>query len=106
DYTGPLEPPRGVKIHAMFGDVAWRAGGMNIISASHRLVHRWFVEHPPRPGARSAELRKSVLRHPYLRDLCTAGEATGRVQRFYDRVEEVDGIPLQVLENTATAGDV
>lgn len=106
DYAGPLAPPKGVKIHAMFGDVMPRAGGMTILSGSHRLVHRWFVEHPPRPGARGAELRRSVLRYPYLRDLCTPGDASARIQRFHDRVEEVDGIPLRVLENTATAGDV
>ena len=106
DYTGPVTPPKGVKVHAMFGDVAPRAGGMTIVSGSHRLVHRWFVDHPPRAGARAAELRKSVLRHPYLRELCTVGEPAPRIARFFDRVEEVDGIPLQVLENTATAGDV
>ena len=106
DYTGPLTPPKGLKIHAMFGDVEPRAGGMHIISGSHRLVHRWFVEHPPTPGARAAALRTSVHRHAYLRDLCAAGDAAARIRRFHERVEEVDGIPLQVLENTATAGDV
>jgi hypothetical protein len=106
DYAGPLAPPRGVKVHAMFGDVAPRCGGMLIISGSHRLVHRWFLEHPPRPGARNAELRASVHRHPYMRDLCTAGAADARIERFHERVETVDGIPLQVLENTAAAGDV
>jgi len=89
----------------MFGDVAPRSGGMLIVSGSHRLVHRWFLEHPARHGARSAELRKSVLSHPYLHDLCTSGNDPARSERFL-RVEEVDGIPLQVLENTATAGDV
>jgi hypothetical protein len=106
DYTGPLTPPKGMKVHAMFGDVVPRAGGMLIVSGSHRLVHRWFVDHPGRAGARSAELRKSVLRHPYLRELCTAGDPAARIERFHDHAEEVDGIPLQVLENTATAGDV
>jgi hypothetical protein len=106
DYAGPLAPPKGVKVHAMFGDVAAKAGGMHILSGSHRLVHRWFVDHPPRPGARSAELRKSVHCHPYVRDLCTAGDAALRTERFFDRVETIDGIPLQVMENTATAGDV
>ena len=106
DYTGPLAPPKGVKIHAMLGDVAPRSGAMMIINGSHRLVHRWFLDHPPRAGARGAELRASVHRHPYLRDLCTAGEAAARIERFHERVEAVDGIPLQVLENTATAGDV
>jgi hypothetical protein len=106
DYTGPLVPPRGVKVHAMFGDVEPRAGGMAIISGSHRLVHQWFVAHPPRVGTRGAEFRKSVHRHPYLRDLCTPGDPAARIERFHARVEEVDGIPLQVLENTAQAGDV
>ncbi len=106
DYAGPLAPPSGVKVHAMFGDVEPRAGGMNIISGSHRLVHRWFVENPPRPGAHEAELRKSVHRHPYLRDLCTAGHPAARIERFHARVEEVDGIRLQILENTAEAGDI
>jgi hypothetical protein len=79
---------------------------MHIVSGSHRLVHRWFLDHPPQPGARSAELRRSVLRHPYLRDLCTPGRPEARIDRFHNRIETVDGIPLQVLENTATAGDV
>ena len=29
-----------------------------------------------------------------------------RIARFHDRVEIVDGVPLRVLENTATVGDV
>ena len=106
DYTGPLVRPRGVKVHAMFGDVAPRRGGMNIISGSHRLVHRWFVENPPAPSTRGAKLRKAVHRHPFLKALCTPGDEDARIARFHDRVQDVDGIPLQVLENTAAAGDV
>jgi hypothetical protein len=106
DYAGPLSPPKGVKVHAMFGDVAPRSGGMPILSGSHRLLHRWFQENPPKPGARSAQLRASVHRHPYVRDLCAPGDAAARIARFHERAEEVDGIPLQVLENTAAAGDV
>lgn len=106
DYTGPLVRPKGVKVHAMLGDVASRSGGMMIISGSHRLVHRWFLDHPPRAGARAPELRASIHRHPYLRDLCTPGDTAARIERFHERIEATDGIPLQVLENTATAGDV
>jgi hypothetical protein len=106
DYTGPLSPPGGVKVHAMYGDVAPRSGGMNIISGSHRLVHRWFVEHPPTRGAKAAALRKSLHRHPYLRALCAAGDRVARIVGFHDQVEVVDGIPLQVVENAAAAGDV
>lgn len=106
DYTGRLSPPCGVLIHAMLTDVGPRCGGTNIISASHRLVHHWFTENPPAHGARSAQLRKSLQRHPYLRDLCTAGNPEERIARFHERVATVDGIPLQVRENTASAGDV
>jgi hypothetical protein len=81
DYTGRLSPPKGLKVHAMFADVAPSCGGMLILSGSHRLGHRWFVDQPPRHGARNAELRKSVLSHPYLRDLCTAGNDEARLGR-------------------------
>ena len=109
-YTAPLRPAGGVKVHAMFGDVPARTGGaMQIVSGSHRLVHRWFDAHPPRPGARSASNRKAVLAGvPYFRDLTRVDDddGRGRIERFHDRVEDVDGVPVQVRENTATAGDV
>ncbi len=106
DYMGRLSPPCGVKVHAMLTDVVPRCGGVNILSGSHRLVHKWFSEHPPPPGARGAQFRRSLERHPYLRDLCAAADPYARIARFHQRVEEVDGIPLQVVENTASAGDV
>lgn len=105
-YDDRLSPPAGVKVHAMYGDVAPRAGGMNIISGSHRLVHRWFTQHPAEPGTRPSKMRTHVHQHPYLRDLCTDGDREARIQRFHAHVEMVDGMPLQVVENTAQAGDV
>jgi hypothetical protein len=106
DYTGELDPPCGVLIHSMLTDVGPQCGGTNILSASHRLVHKWFREHLPAPGASSAQLRKSLQQHPYLRDLCTAGDRMQRIARFHEHVEEIDGIPLQVVENVASAGDL
>lgn len=107
DYAGRLLPPCGVKVQAMLNDVGPRCGGTNILSGSHRLVHKWFSENPPRQGARrAAQLRRSLERHPYVRDLCTADGPAARIARFHERVEEVDGIRLQVIENTASAGDV
>jgi quinol monooxygenase YgiN len=106
NYAGRLSPPCGILIHAMLNDVGPRCGGMNIVSASHRLVHKWFTDNPPAHGARSAKLRKSLQRHPYIRDLCTAGNSAERIVRFHERVETVDGMPLQVVENTASAGDL
>jgi hypothetical protein len=80
-YTGPLHPPQGLKVHAMFGAVAPRGGGMNIIDGSHRVVHEWFRRNPHPPGTRAASLRKALL----------AGAP-------------LDGLP--VLENTADPGDL
>jgi hypothetical protein len=106
DYTGQLAPPCGILIHAMLTDVGPRCGGTNIISGSHRLVYKWFIANPPAARSRGARLRHSVQRHPYLRDFCTAGDPASRIARFHERVEVVDGIPLQVVENTASAGDL
>ena len=106
DYTGQLTPPCGILIHAMLTDVGPRCGGTNILSGSHRLVHRWFMQHRPPAGSRAAQLRKSLQQHPYLRDLCTAGDSAQRIARFHERTEVVDGIPLRVVENTASAGDL
>jgi ectoine hydroxylase-related dioxygenase (phytanoyl-CoA dioxygenase family) len=106
NYLSALSPPAGVRTHALFGDVAPRAGGTLIVSGSHCLVHRYFKDHPPPRGARGADYRRLLLRHPYLRELQTEGDAGERVARFMDSVEEHDGIPLHVVENTGTAGDV
>jgi hypothetical protein len=106
NYVSALAPPAGVRTHALLGDVAPRAGGTLLISGSHRLVHKHFTDHPPPRGTRGAGYRKLLLRHPYLRDLHTDGDATERAGRFMARAEDHDGIPLQVVENTGTAGDV
>ena len=54
NYTSPLWPTGGVKTHALFGDIAPRGGGTQIVSGSHRFVHKWFRENPPPTGATSA----------------------------------------------------
>lgn len=95
-----------MKVHAMLTDVGPRCGGTNILSGSHRLVHQWFSENPPPPRTRGSQLRESLERHPYLRDLYTAGNPEARIARFHEYIGEVDLIPRQVIENTASAGDV
>jgi hypothetical protein len=106
NYLSALAPPAGVRTHALLGNVGPRGGGTLLVSGSHRLVHKWFKEHPPPQNARGGELRLLLRDHPYIRDLHTEGDAETRIARFIDRVEAVDGIPLQVVENTGAAGDV
>ena len=106
NYRSQLWPPKGVAIHALFGDVPPRSGATLILSGSHRLIHQWFQDHPPPAEARSADMRRLLLGHPYMRDLHTEVDPDERIARFMGRIEEVDGVPLQVIENTGAAGDV
>ena len=106
NYRSQLSPPKGVQIHSLFGDILPRSGASLILSGSHRLVHRWFQQHPAPAEARSAEMRQLLQGHPYIQDLHAAGDAAARIARFMDTVEAVDGIPLRVVENTGAAGDV
>jgi hypothetical protein len=105
-YTSPLWPTGGVKTHALFGDIAPRGGGTQIVSGSHRLVHEWFKENPPPARTRGSVMRKLLQSHPYIRDLHTEGDPGERIARFMEHAQVVDGVPLQVIENTGEAGDV
>ena len=108
DYSLPLQPLTELKVHAMFGDVEPRAGGMTVVAGSHRLVAKHLMAHPPPPGADAAHVRHSIVQSiPYLRDLSDPmGDAEARIARFADQDEDVDGVPCRVVELTATAGDV
>jgi hypothetical protein len=105
NYTSALWPVGGVKTFAHFGDVLPRGGGTLILSGSHRLVYQWFKDNPPPPGARGADMRRLLQSHPYIRDLHRKGDTGERIARFMARVETVDGVALQVVENTSLAGD-
>jgi len=106
NYLSALSPPDGVRTFAFYGDVVARGGGTLLLSGSHRLVHKWFIDHPPPKGTRGAKFRTMLREHPYIRDLHTDGDPDERVARFMDRAEEVGGNPLQVVETVAEAGDV
>ena len=105
-YASQLWPPKGVQTFALFGDVLPRSGATQILSGAHRLIHRWFEQNPAPAGAHSPDMRKSLQRHPYIRDLHTQGDRNQRVDRYMNQVEGVHGIPLQVVEATGAAGDV
>jgi hypothetical protein len=105
-YASPQLPMRSVKTFALFGDIAPRGGGTLMESGSHRLVYKWFQENPPPRGARSAQMRRLLQTQPYVRDLHSPGDPGERIERFMRPVEDVNGIPLQVVEATGEAGDV
>ncbi len=111
-WTDPLEPLRELKVHALFGDVEPRAGGMPVVAGSHHVVAQVVRDDPPPPGARAAAIRNRVMHScDYLRELGADDRGDPdvrrrRIARFLDREEEVLGHPLRVVEMTARAGDV
>jgi hypothetical protein len=107
DYTELLDPPRELKVHTLFGDVEPRAGGMQILAGSHRVVAAFVRTHPPAPTKRAAQIRKAMMRsHPYLAGLERDGDPQERIRMYMERDENVDGVPLRVVELTGEAGDV
>jgi hypothetical protein len=111
-WTAPVRPLRGVKVHAAFGSIVPRAGGMTVVAGSHHVVEAALRADPPPPGERAAATRRRVMRScDYLRALATnvqgdPGAEAARIDRFVDRSEDAFGCPVQVRELTADAGDV
>jgi len=70
----------------------WNRAAAESLSSAARIV--WFT-------SGSARIPRHRGRAPR-----TPGNTAARIARFHDQVEEVEGIPLQVRENTASAGDV
>ena len=46
------------------------------------------------------------MSHPYIRDLHKDSGCDDRIVRFMKRAEDHEGIQLEVIENTGSAGDV
>ena len=104
-YDLPIEPLDHVQVISIFGDVAPRAGGMQLVEGSHRHIAKVMAgeEVPVKHAAR----RKLIMRsHPFFVDLATPGAPEDRVARFMERGETVEGVPLRVVELSGQAGDV
>lgn len=106
-YNDPLSPPAGLKVHALFGDIEPRAGGMTIIEGSHRIVAHVMSTSPPPGGTPAARIRKHLLASdPWLKELSTPGAPDDRIPTFAADPTVVFGVPLRVVEMTGAAGDV
>jgi hypothetical protein len=104
DFERPLEPLTAVQVISLYGDVAPRAGGMQIIEGSHRAVARFAAGGMP---VKHAARRKALLRsHPWLEALGVEDEPERRIQRFMVEGGDVDGVPVRVVECAGAAGDV
>lgn len=77
-----------------------------MLSGSHLFVHNGFAAQKPPPGMRNADMSRLLAAHPYIGELYRDGDAQARIARFMERTEELDGVPLRVVENLGSAGDV
>ena len=112
-WLDPKAPLRALKVHAHFGAIEPRAGGMTILTGGHHVIDAIARALPPFPsGTKGEVVRKAIMQgHPYLEALGTdVGDddaaQQARIERFVDREEEVLGFPVRVVENTAEPGDV
>ncbi len=87
-YTGPLSPPKGVKVHAIFGDVAPRAGGMKSSAArigwsigGSSIIHRGRGPEEPSSGHRSIAIRTCGISAPPARPLPASSGSTSALRR-------------------------
>jgi ectoine hydroxylase-related dioxygenase (phytanoyl-CoA dioxygenase family) len=104
-YDAPLDPVPAVQVISLYGDVEPRAGGMQIIEGSHRVVAAYAAANEL--PAKHAKRRQAIMRsHPWLVALNEAASAEDRVQRFMIDGGDVDGVPVRVVECAGAAGDV
>jgi len=104
-YDLPVAPLEAVQVISIFGDVAPRAGGMQLVEGSHRVIER--VMRADGVPAKHAARRKMIMRsHPFFVDLSTPGDPEARVERFMARGEEIDDVQVRVVELSGKAGDV
>ena len=71
NYLSALSPPAGVRTHALFGDVASRAGGTLIVSGSHRLVHQVLQRQSATAGRTRRRLSEAPSRSSLYSSTCT-----------------------------------
>lgn len=106
-YDDPLAPPAGLKVHALFGNVEPRAGGMTVIEGSHRVVAHVMSTSPPPAGTSAARIRKHLMASdPWFKELSTPGDPPQRIAQFADTTTEVFGAQVRVAEMTGHGGDV
>lgn len=104
----PVRPnqrhPFAVKLLCLLAPVAAHGGGTLLLKGSHRLVaalaERGF-------SGRSSDVRRRLARqYPWLAALFAGDHSAAEARAFMDRTEEIDGVPLRVVEFTGDAGDV
>jgi hypothetical protein len=96
----------GVTVFGYLTPVLSRGGATAVLVGSHHLMRR-HLSAAAGDAVRPADIKAALAaRHPWLRELWSAGDADDRVRRFLDRHAVIDGVPVRVAELTGAPGDV
>ena len=107
-YRAPMDPVRGLRVFAVFGDVPPGGGGTLLVTGSHRMVERFVRTAPDAAMGRAKDARAACHKsNEWLRELTQGdGRAADRIDRFMDSTTDVDGIQARVIEACGQPGDV
>jgi len=102
---GVVDRFEAVRLLGFVATVAPHGGGTLMVEGSHRLVQRMVAQAPTGSAGQSADVRRRLARQsPWFAALQSPGGE--RIDQFMRDGDEVDGVPVRVVETTGTAGDV
>ncbi|MGC1340987.1 MAG: phytanoyl-CoA dioxygenase family protein, partial [Candidatus Binataceae bacterium] len=93
-----------VRIFTCLATLSPMMGGTLFVAGSHRLVQK-LVGEDERLASHDAR-KRLISAHPWVKALCSRGEAENRVQRFMVEGTVIDGVEVRVVEMTGEPGDV
>lgn len=107
DFSIDCDPIRFCKAFIFLSDVGPGGGGTVVVPGSHRLRGKYDLGRATDADDRIVKGSSKLYEQcHWLHDLTTPGDAAHRHDRFMTTVENVDGIPLRVVELTGHPGDV
>ena len=102
---GPIDRLCAVRVFGYAATVEPRGGATLLVEGSHELVRRMIAASATGNAGQSADVRRRLVRRAeWFKALCSAGGE--RIQHLMIDGDEVDGVPVRVIEATGAAGDV
>jgi Phytanoyl-CoA dioxygenase (PhyH) len=105
-FEQPTWPVFAVKLFAFFGEVGPAGGGTMLLPGTHRLVDRYRRRIPPGTGGGKQHWRPFMKHDPWLAQLLDGARRPDLGRRLVGQSQEVDGVPVEVVELTGRPGDV
>lgn len=99
-------PVPWVKLFAFAGEVGPGGGGTMLLPGTHRLVDRYRAGLPAPAGAGKSNWGLFLRQYPWLARLLDGAGLPDHGRPLVGAADEIDGVPVQVVELTGSPGDV